>query len=322
MLPTPGVELVAVGETMALVAVDGYGRVEVGSAARIGYGGAETNVLVGAARLGVAGAWVGAVGADAFGEMLLRTVAAEGIDVTAVARRSDLFTAAMVKWRRNTLQTGVDYLRRGSAGASLGPGDVPEALPDSVRVVHTTGITAGLSTSALHAVRRAVAVARAGGAWVSFDVNHRTKVWGEMDPRVVYAELAAQADVVLCSEDEAAHLLDDPPGDPADLARAIAATGPRWVVVKRGAAGATMLADGEVAHAPAREVTVHDPVGAGDALAAGVLVGLIRELPLPDALQLGVDLGTYACTVEGDCANAPDPAELAAFRQATGEVTR
>lgn len=322
MTAAAGVEIVAVGESMALVAVDGVGRLEIGAAARIGFGGAETNLLIGAARLGVRGAWVGAVGADAFGELLARRVAAEGVDVGAVARRPDLFTAAMVKWRRTTVQTGVEYLRRGSAGASLAPSDIPDDLVAAARVLHTTGITAGLSASSLAAVEHACAVARAHDTWVSFDVNHRTKVWAGRDPRPVYTTLAAQADLLLCSDDEAAHLLPDPPADPEALARAVAALGPRGVVIKRGPAGATMLWDGEVVHAAARPVTVHDPVGAGDALAAGVLIGLLRGTPLQQTIQLGVDLGSYACTVDGDCENAPDAAELATFRAASGEITR
>lgn len=319
---TADAEIVALGETMALVAVDGFGRLEVGASARIGYGGAETNVLVGAARLGVRGAWVGAVGADAFGDLLTRTLAAEGIDVGAVARRPGLFTAAMVKWHRTTAQTGVEYLRRGAAGASLTPADLPEERIATARVVHTTGITPGLSDACRDTVEHACTLARAAGTWVSFDVNHRTKVWADRDPREVYAGLAAKADLVFCSQDEAGYLLPDPPADPGELARAIAASGPRGVVVKRGAAGATMLWDGQLVHAAARPVTIHDPVGAGDALAAGVLAGLLRERSLQETLQLGVDLGTYACTVTGDCENAPDWDELGAFRKASGEVVR
>jgi 2-dehydro-3-deoxygluconokinase len=314
--------IVGLGGTLGLVTVEGIGRLRSGARAQVGFGGAETNVLVGAARLGMAGAWIGAVGEDAIGHSILEGLAAEGIDVSAVVRRGHAPTAAMLKYRRRVDDLHVDYLRAGSAFASLSADEIPESIVAGARILHTTGITAGLGDAPLAALRRAVEIAESADTRVSFDVNHRYKVWCDRDPRPVLRELVARADIVLASVAEAALITDSPPDDVPEVARSLARLGPRHVVIKQGAAGATLAVNDEIHRCAARHVPVHDPVGAGDALAAGVLVGLLTELPAPEALQLGVDLGTYAVTVDGDHDGAPSWTDLAAFREATGEPDR
>ena len=61
------------------------------------------------------------------------------------------------------------------------------------------------------------------------------------------------------------------------LARELAKRGPATVVVKLGALGALALSGDEVHRAPARPVTVVDPVGAGDAFVAGYLSEVVAD---------------------------------------------
>lgn len=52
--------------------------------------------------------------------------------------------------------------------------------------------------------------------------------------------------------------------------------------------------------------TVVDPVGAGDAFAAGVVTGLLRGWPLIDGVRLGAVLGAKAVTTSGDWEAVPE----------------
>lgn len=90
-------------------------------------------------------------------------------------------------------------------------------------------------------------------------------------------ELAARLDVLLVNDEEARQLAGE-----ADLSRAarwIRERGPALVVVKRGARGSVLFADGWTFSCPAHPArTVVDPTGAGDAFAGGFLGHLDREL--------------------------------------------
>ena len=170
--------VVTVGETMALLDVPASGRLGAGSALPVGIGGAESNVAIGLARLGVDCSWVSRVGDDALGTFVTRESRAEAVRVTAV-RDPDAPTGLMLKEHRNARPSRVRYYRAGSAASRLSAADV-DAVSDEIGaavVLHLTGITAALGASPLAAVQRAMEVARAAGTLVSFDVNHRATLW-------------------------------------------------------------------------------------------------------------------------------------------------
>ena len=72
-------DVVTLGETMALVAAPEIGLLRHATSLRLSVGGAESNLAVGVARLGYRAAWIGRVGADEFGVMVRRMLAAEGV---------------------------------------------------------------------------------------------------------------------------------------------------------------------------------------------------------------------------------------------------
>jgi 2-dehydro-3-deoxygluconokinase len=117
--------------------------------------------------------------------------------------------------------------------------------------------------------------------------------------------------VVFVGDDEAA-LVTDRAGTPDQLT-ALAALGPREVIVKEGARGCVALIDGERHTVAALPVTVVDPVGAGDAFAAGYLAERLAAAAPAARLSTAVSAGAFAVTVPGDCEGLPDRAELAAL---------
>jgi 2-dehydro-3-deoxygluconokinase len=85
-------------------------------------------------------------------------------------------------------------------------------------------------------------------------------------------------------------------------------------VVKLGALGALVLSERQVHRAPARTITVVDPVGAGDAFVAGYLSELVARGSVPDSLQTGNACGAAVCGVQGDWEGLPTRTELAERR--------
>ncbi|WP_370962111.1 sugar kinase [Amycolatopsis sp. cg9] len=311
--------VVTLGETMALLTTPPAGRITGGTGLAVGIGGAESNVAIALARLDVPCTWISRVGDDALGALVVKEIRGEGVDV--VVRRDEAApTGMMLKELRGGRPWRVRYYRRDSAASRLSPDDVDEALIASAAVLHLTGITPALGPGPLAAVERAIAVARAHGTLVSFDVNHRRSLWPDDVAASVLARLAAAADLVFAGPAEATLVLEGrwPSSDEATvvegsaLATRLASHGPATAVVKLGALGAVARDGGETIHVGARAVEVVDTVGAGDAFVGGYLAELASGRSVRECLATATALGTAVCTVPGDWEGIPTRAELAA----------
>jgi len=317
-------EVVTLGECLAsFVAADAGPLAEARGFTRH-IAGAEANVAVGLARLGHAVAYIGRVGGDGFGTAILRALRGEGVDVRHLTIDDSARTGVMFRERRVLGAMDVVYHRAGSAGSRLTPEDVVRAVDDGVfegiRWLHLTGITPALSDTARAATTRALEEGRRIGATVSLDVNLRRRLWSDEQAAPVLRDLASRVDVVFGSTDELALVAGaDIDSEPDQLVAAVAATGPRTVVVKLGRDGA-LGRDGETSMAePGIAVTdVVDPVGAGDAFCAGFIAGRLDGVDLTTALRMGNACGALAVAASGDQSGLPDRVELARLLAGAG----
>ncbi len=235
-------DVVCLGESMVTFLPSQPGRLaDVPSFGR-GIGGAESNVACALAAAGHRAAWVGRVGADGFGDHLVETIAAYGVDTSAVRRDPVRPTGIYFRTAtdRGTDTHEVAYYRAGSAASAMSPANVPYEELFAGRILHLSGITAALSGDCL-ALLRELTAARPGRPLVSFDVNHRPHLWrgGDADASVLL-ELARRADLVFVGEDEA----EEAWGIVGAEAIRAAVPEPSVLVVKRGSAGATVFASG------------------------------------------------------------------------------
>ncbi|MEZ4595998.1 MAG: PfkB family carbohydrate kinase [Chloroflexota bacterium] len=279
MTPAAAPEVVTLGECLiSLIARDRGPLAEAGTFLRT-VAGAEANVSVGLARLGHPVAYLGRVGADAFGTVIRRQLRGEGVDVGHLTTDPSGPTGLMVRELRDLGPMEVIYHRAGSAASHLGPADVDEARGaiEGARWLHLTGITPALSASAAAAVVRAKELARGAGVRVSLDLNIRRRLWSEADAAVALRSLADGCDLVLGGLDEVAlvgglapTLEEGAVVHPEAAADALLAAGAGRVIVKLGADGALLRdLDGTTLRSPALAVPkVVDPVGAGDAFTA------------------------------------------------------
>lgn len=313
--------LVTLGETMALLTSAAVGPLRHADSLRLGIAGAESNVAIGARRLGVPAAWIGRVGDDELGRRVTRELRAEDVDLRGLRVDPDAPTGLMIKERRSATTGSVLYYRRGSAGSRLSPDDLDADLLAGAGVLHCTGITPALSPSARAATFAAVEAARCAGALVSFDPNHRTTLWpAAAAAGATYRDLAARADVLLAGQDEAPLLVAA--ATPEETVRRLAGLGPRHAILKLGARGALACIDGAVVEVPARAVTAVDPVGAGDGFAAGYLATLLAGADPAEALAVAAAVGAWAVTVDGDWEGLPRRDELHLIDTAPGDVHR
>jgi 2-dehydro-3-deoxygluconokinase len=154
------------------------------------------------------------------------------------------------------------------------------------RIVHATGITAALGPRPLAAVEAA-----SHAPAFTLDVNFRPALWSAPRCREALLPVAARAELVFVSEEDAVAVA---PGD------ALAA-GAKAVVRTLGPAGAEYLgADGTRAEAAPPHVEAVDTVGAGDAFVAGYLDAWLRGSGPAEALAAGCRLGAEAVSRVGD----------------------
>ncbi|MFI1658201.1 sugar kinase [Streptomyces sp. NPDC020472] len=301
--------LVTLGESMAVVAASAPGPLLPGKPANLSFAGAEATVAIGVSRLGHSASWIGRVGADAAGTMIVRGLRAEGVDVSRVHVEPTLPTGLMLRERRTADHTRSAYYRRGLAGSRLAPEDIDEQLVSSARLLHITGITPALGPTARDAVRRAVDIARQAGVTVSLDVNYRALLWSRDEAADELDFLVRQADLVFAGPEEARLLVDEAP--PEKTAQALTALGPQQAVVKLGAEGALAAIDGVVLAQPPVPVTVVDPIGAGDAFVAGYLAACLDGASPAERLLTAATCGSFAVSVQGDWEGLPRREELA-----------
>jgi sugar/nucleoside kinase (ribokinase family) len=307
----PALDVVTFGETMAMFIAE-----ELGPLAQVErfvkrVAGADSNVAIGLARLGLRVGWVSRLGADSFGDFVLQALRQEGVDTSRVAIDAQRSTGFMLKGRaEGGADPKVEYHRRGSAASALSVADFDAAYFQGARHLHVTGITPALSAGAAELTEHAMRRMRAAGRSVSFDPNLRPRLWpGEAAMREHLNRLAALADWVLPGLAEGRLLTGR--DEPADIASFYLERGARAVVIKLGPAGAYVRTSSESLTVPGVRVEqVVDTVGAGDGFAAGVVSARLEGLAWADALARANWIGAQVVQAIGDVDGLPRRQQL------------
>jgi 2-dehydro-3-deoxygluconokinase len=269
-----------------------------------GYGGDAANVAVMAARLGARARLLTRVGDDAAGRMLLAFWREAGVELDLVGVDAAAPTGVYVNERDERGAHRFSYHRTGSAASRLAVSHVPPAFVRGLDVLHITGITLSISSSAAGAAEHAAERARAAGVPLSFAVNFRAPL------RPDHARLRAMAraaDLLFLSDEDARALLEVERVE--DVAPALERS-PGEIVMTHGGGPATVLAGGVVHTVEPPAVTVVDTAGAGDALAGAYLAARFGGADAPGALAYGVAAGALSCRGAGCARSYPVEAEV------------
>ncbi|CAI0950332.1 sugar kinase [Serratia fonticola] len=306
-------DVVTLGEAMAMfVAAQTGDLAEVESFTKR-IAGAELNVAIGLARLGLNVGWVSRIGNDSFGRFTLQQLAKEGVNAQRVTVDGRYPTGFQLK-SKNTDGTdpSVEYFRKGSAASHLSTADFDRDYFAGARHLHLSGVAAALSAESLELCHFAAAEMRAQGKTISFDPNLRPVLWSSRELMIEQLnKLACAADWVLPGLKEGQILTGQSTAE--GIADFYLERGVQAVIIKTGPEGAWFkTAAGDQAAVPAVKVTnVVDTVGAGDGFAVGTLSALLEGKTLLQAVQRGNKIGSLAIQAIGDSEGLPTRAALA-----------
>jgi ribokinase len=232
-------------------------------------GGKSANQAVAAARAGAAVRMIGAVGEDELGEEAVAQLAAEGIDVSGVARLDAPTGVALIA----VDAAGENQIAVASgANAELAAAHVEAALEAATSGVALLGLE--VPDAAVLAGARA-----ARGAGLTVVIN-------PAPARPLGDELLALAPILTPNRGEAATLSGEDDAEAA--ARALSAQTGAPVVVTVGSDGALLVSGDAVERVPAPAVEAVDTTGAGDAFNGALAAALAGGAPLPEAVREAV----------------------------------
>ena len=314
-------ELVTLGETCVALVAKSRGPLRHAAEFERRPGGAESTVAAGVARLGHSAGWVSRLGDDAFGAYVLGVMRSENVDVSAVRMTRDAQTGVFFRDNRADGGASVIYYRKNSAFARFGPDDLDDDYIGSARILHLTGITPGLSDSCRGAVFRAIDIARAHGVTVVFDPNYRATIWPPDAARPCIEDLMQRSDHVLAGREDLAKLTGLA-GEEEQL-EYLHSIGVSSVVLKLGARGALLSSSAGVERV--ESVPADPPIdrfGAGDAFAAGYVVGLLEGRDRLESAALGNAVAGWSVRLPGNIESLPDRNDLRQLESGLAFVAR
>lgn len=267
-----------------------------------GFGGDTMNAVIASARQGARAGYITRVGDDEFGDLIRGLLIQEGVDISGVAVEREAATGCYFI-SHSVSGHNFTYRRSGSAASHMTPDNVPLEMIAKARILHTSGISQAISTSACDAVFAAIAIARSSGTAVIYDPNLRLSLWPLARARGIVVATARQADYFLPSLEDGRLLSERE--SPEGVSRWFREQGVKCVVLKLGAQGVLVADGGDEARFPPHVVDCVDATGAGDCFAGALAAGLASGESLVAAVKYATVAAALTCTGYGAVAPVP-----------------
>jgi 2-dehydro-3-deoxygluconokinase len=289
-----------------------FQRLEQARSLDVEIGGAEFNTASGLARLGRRAAWVSRLPDNPLGKLVANRAREIGVSTEFVQfapeARCGLY---FLEFGASPRASSILYDRKDSAISRATRGTFDwKAIFAGARWFHVTGITAALSASTAEVVEEALRAARLAGVTTSIDLNYRAKLWSRDRAAAVMGSLLPLCDVLLASEADAEFLFGITGGDFTEVAEGLVEKfGVKTVVgtrreadlVWRNRFAAVGYSASRTYESAWYEVEIVDRLGAGDALASGLIHGLL-DGDLKRGVDYGAAMGALKHTIPGDLA--------------------
>ena len=296
----PRFDVTTLGEMLLRLSVPTGERLESSTRLDVFPAGAEANVVTLLSRLERRTCWTGALPANPLGKLSVSALRLAGVDTRKIIwDQNGRMGTYYVEFGEGPRGIQVTYDRAESCAAHLRVDQIDWDSILDTSLFHLTGITPALSPSCRKIIAEAVRRAKENDVPVSFDINYRQKLWSETEAREILLPLVQGVELLFCSQADATRVFKCS-GTMQELAQGMLELSKARYIVLTFAEQGAMLWDGkEWQHEPARPTRIIDRLGAGDALAAGVIHGWLDRDPSA-GLRYGVTLAALALSQFGD----------------------
>ena len=320
-MPEPRFDVTSLGEMLLRLSVPSGERLENTNHLDVYPAGTEANVLSLLSRLERKTYWAGALPQNSLGRLAASALRTAGVDISGILwNEGGRMGTYYVEFGAPPRGIQVTYDRAHSCMAQLKPDEIDWASLFDTKLLHVTGITPALSPSCHEIVERVLKEAEQRSIPVSFDVNYRQKLWNEDEAQKTLLPLMREVELLFCSARDASNLFDCKGTMQKAAQEMLEISQARYVVITNGEEGALLWDGKEWLHEPARPTQIIDRLGAGDALAAGVMHGWL-DGDMKAGLRYGVTLAALALSQLGDMV-ITNKAELLALSQGDSTLTR
>lgn len=263
--------------------------------------GTEFNVLSNLAGLGWRTALMSAVPETPLGERAKSAVRELGVndDLVQALTQDDRIGIYFVDYGAKPKPTSVYFDRKLTAFTQWEPNESQLAQLLDTRILHLSGLSLALSDQVAQTSWRLLEAAKQNGVTVSFDINHRRKLWSAERAAEISRPFIEAADVLIAPTADVKELF----GSEGDAQEAIAIlqgmSGAKTIAVTDADRGARAVIDGKHFEQAAAPVEIIDRLGAGDGFAAGLIHALLSEIP-NQALVAGTTMAALALSQQGE----------------------
>jgi len=311
-------DIVAIGE--CLIDFVPYSHQEQGKLNFSGCpGGAPANVLACTSKLGLNTAFIGKVGNDIFGQLLNTTLKNSGIDTKSLIISHKYPTTLAFVALDQEGDRSFSFYRNQTADCMITPSEINISLLSNTKIFHFGSVSMTTEPSR-EATLYAVTTAKEYGALISYDVNLRELLWGNLDEaKEVISNVIQYCDIVKVSEEELVFLTGVEDIDKALMQLFMQNNGLKILVVTMGQKGCKATDGRNIVTANGYKVKTIDTVGAGDTFWGAFLYKILSshfdhdnpdEKSLFEALVFSNAAGALSTTKNGAIPSMPTYDEI------------
>ncbi len=280
-------------------------------------GGAPGNFLAALTKYGAKTAFLGKVGDDAFGQLLLKTVSEAGIETKGIVVDPDVFTTLAFVTFDETGDRSFSFARKPGADTCLRFDEIDLSLIDESQIFHF-GTLSLTDEPVRSATQQAVSYAKEKGKIITYDPNLRKPLWKteeEAKEQILWG--LQQADFVKISDEEIEFLWDCGIEEAAD--KLFNEYGIKLALLTCGAKGAFLKNKTASAFAECPKVNPVDTTGAGDICGGSAVTKLLRlnkdfetltEAELYDVVHFAVTAASLSTEKTGGIPSIPEENEV------------
>lgn len=297
-------DVITIGEAMVTFNPGSTGPMKFVNTFEKKIGGAELNLAIGCARLGLKAGWISRLGNDEFGRYIQTFTRGEGIDVSQVELVDGYPTSLNFKEIMEDGSVRTFYYRDKSPTLTMTPDDLDEEYFKQAKILHLTGIYPAIAPGNIAIMDQAIALAKKHGLKISFDPNIRLRMWTKDEARAALSRILPDVDILLAGDEEMDIIIGE--SDPKAIIEKVKDLGISYIAIKQGEKGSVGYHNGEIIEAASvKAAKVVDTVGAGDGFNAGVLYGITKGWPLEKTMNFANTIGSMVVGVKGDNEGLP-----------------